>query len=156
MPVLVDYASRAVPPPPSIGRVLLWILYYLGWTVGTASAVLCGSLYLLEPFRRGRIGQDTGLILYLITGVATGVALGLVARRHTWPQVTVLIAGALGTVSWAVATVRAYFGPRGFFWEVAVMIGVIFGVGTAWLCGGGVAGVLLTRWRRRRPEPIAA
>jgi hypothetical protein len=144
---MADALEYALPTTraarPLWQRVVMVPMYYLGWTVGWGVA----GWYVAAVLAPRSLDDSSTLIVSgVISGVA-GAVLGHLGRRRRWPQLTLVLLGGAATTLVSYGLYDMWLGPRGMFWGVFFVFGMILLSGGVAALTGGAAGIALTRCR---------
>jgi hypothetical protein len=142
----LEYAAPGGKRPLTPWRVVLWVVYYAGWTGGWAVLAASGAVVAADALRPMGIHDDVALLVGSAVGFGTGVALAILARRRRWPQILLATVGAVASVPFAAAAWHIFDGPRPLGWNaLALLVYCILLANALCFLFAGTAGLLLTR-----------
>jgi hypothetical protein len=142
----LDYASMAAARPRSLWRLPLWLVYYAGWAGGCAVLGIVGAVALYETLKPASVKDDVAVTVGPMIGAAVGALFAVLVRRRRWPQVILVVVGAVAAVPLAKTAWTIYGGRWPLGWDaLALLIYCVLLAGAVCFLLSGVAGLLLNR-----------
>ena len=146
----LNYAALPATPPLTVGRLMLWLVYYAGWAAGWTVVGMVAAFVLLETrvFSLRWVSDDVVFACGPIIGAALGALLAVLARRRRWPHAVLLIVGVFASIQLARMALTFYGGGRLFGGQgdpLALPFDCFLLAGSVSFPFSGAAGLLLNR-----------